>query len=525
MYVLPDYSSIASVSINAVSVSGTVTATNTVVCYGDITTITLTGYTGTVQWQQSADGITGWTNVTGGSGGTTATYTTPNLTSAIYYRAEVISGVCASVNSTTVYITIPHLTIHYVTITGTDIPCNGTVINPWLTIQYAINHSLPGDTIQVDAGTYNVSSSQILVDKKLLIRAKPGLLSKPKIATSYTSYSYCAVAIAADNVILDGFEIDGSATFNGTFPTNPIGASTVAPQSIYLVGDYGYGNNGWTVKNCYIHHCREGIRISANGNNNVTIQNNNIGYTVKACIDAGQGSLGVCYGLTVTGNWLHSELPNPQGGKPQGVYLGCGNVSSSSSVTISYNYCSACRTFVDLFIYNANAPSPAYYVNINHNTVDWNITQLPSPVQDISDGMLWAIAFWASGNTYTYEGSNFIVKDNIFSRFKYYAIEANGASFNGQVQLSNNIFSQYYLCDAFFPDQTLQHIHLIFNDLMNGLQQEELWVRILISEMYLHLVIIFLQIHYIKPQEQLQALIIRLACVLRLLMQQLTVQI
>ena len=103
------YSTITSVAINPVSVGGTATATGTVLCSVSSTTITLTGYTGTIQWQQSANGSTGWTNVTGGSGGTTATYTTPNLTSTTYYRAQVTNGICASAYSTTALVTVPVL--------------------------------------------------------------------------------------------------------------------------------------------------------------------------------------------------------------------------------------------------------------------------------------------------------------------------------------------------------------------------------------------------------------------------------
>ena len=63
-------------------------------CYNNNTTITLTGNSGTsIQWQQSADGVAGWANVTGGSGANTAIYTTPNLTVPTYYRAQG-SGSC-----------------------------------------------------------------------------------------------------------------------------------------------------------------------------------------------------------------------------------------------------------------------------------------------------------------------------------------------------------------------------------------------------------------------------------------------
>lgn len=86
-------------------VGGTSTATLTTVCSGVSTTITVTGYTGNIQWEQSANGSTGWASVSGGSGATTATYTTPALTVTTFYRAALTS--CAStVYSTTASVTV-----------------------------------------------------------------------------------------------------------------------------------------------------------------------------------------------------------------------------------------------------------------------------------------------------------------------------------------------------------------------------------------------------------------------------------
>ncbi|MBK9043462.1 MAG: T9SS type A sorting domain-containing protein [Saprospiraceae bacterium] len=47
------------------------------------------------------DGTSGWANVTGGSGSTSAQYSTPNLSLTTYYRAVATSGACTSANSTT----------------------------------------------------------------------------------------------------------------------------------------------------------------------------------------------------------------------------------------------------------------------------------------------------------------------------------------------------------------------------------------------------------------------------------------
>ena len=93
-------------AFSSICLSGTAIAIGTTLCSGSSTTVTLSGYTGNVQWQQSLDGSTNWINVIGGNGATTATYITANLTSSIYFRAQVNNGVCAPVNSNVISITI-----------------------------------------------------------------------------------------------------------------------------------------------------------------------------------------------------------------------------------------------------------------------------------------------------------------------------------------------------------------------------------------------------------------------------------
>ena len=91
------------VTVDSTSLGGTATPTQSTICSGGSTTIKLTGSTGAIQWQESANGTSGWANV---SGATTATYTTANLSSKNYYRAVVTSGVCISANSTISTVTV-----------------------------------------------------------------------------------------------------------------------------------------------------------------------------------------------------------------------------------------------------------------------------------------------------------------------------------------------------------------------------------------------------------------------------------
>jgi hypothetical protein len=98
-------SSAVSFTVSPTSVAGTAAISHTI-CAGSTTQLTLSGHTGTIQWQQSVNGTSGWVNVTGGSGATTVTYTTPVLNATMYYRARVTSGVCSTATTNTVTVTI-----------------------------------------------------------------------------------------------------------------------------------------------------------------------------------------------------------------------------------------------------------------------------------------------------------------------------------------------------------------------------------------------------------------------------------
>ena len=90
------------VTVNPPSVGGTATASASPICSGSGTTITLTGYTGSIQWQSSTDNVT--FNDVGGQ--TAATLTTGALGVTTHYRARVTSGACSAATSTVAHVTI-----------------------------------------------------------------------------------------------------------------------------------------------------------------------------------------------------------------------------------------------------------------------------------------------------------------------------------------------------------------------------------------------------------------------------------
>lgn len=87
---------------NPAAVGGTVGSNQTIVSGATPAALSLSGHTGTIQWQSSTDNVT-FTNI---SGATSATYAPGALTATTYYRAVLTSAGGCTANSTTVTINI-----------------------------------------------------------------------------------------------------------------------------------------------------------------------------------------------------------------------------------------------------------------------------------------------------------------------------------------------------------------------------------------------------------------------------------
>lgn len=120
---------------NAIPAGGTAIARTTMICPNTSTTISISGFgQGTVQWQQSANGLTGWTSVTGGSGATSLTYTTPALNTTTFYRG-LVSNSCFDIASTTatvfiaapIVVTISNVTSNSALVSWTPYAANSNV--------------------------------------------------------------------------------------------------------------------------------------------------------------------------------------------------------------------------------------------------------------------------------------------------------------------------------------------------------------------------------------------------------------
>jgi gliding motility-associated-like protein len=135
-------SSVATITVNPVSVGGT-TAPNDTVCSGSNSgSITLSGQTGSIiNWESSTDGVT-WTTIAN----TTTTQNYLNIAATTYYRAVVKSGVCASANSSIDTITV-------------DVPSVGGTISSSSNVCYGNNSgtlTLTGNTGNVVRWEYSI---------------------------------------------------------------------------------------------------------------------------------------------------------------------------------------------------------------------------------------------------------------------------------------------------------------------------------------------------------------------------------
>ncbi|WP_298152444.1 PA14 domain-containing protein [Flavobacterium sp.] len=109
------------------SVAPTSVTGNTMVCYGSNTTLTANGYSGSIQWQNAADGIT-FTDIDGENG---PNYTMENVVISSFLRVRVKNGSCPEVYSDIIPITASVASFAGV-VSGGQIVCasgNTTILN------------------------------------------------------------------------------------------------------------------------------------------------------------------------------------------------------------------------------------------------------------------------------------------------------------------------------------------------------------------------------------------------------------
>ncbi|WP_037360402.1 gliding motility-associated C-terminal domain-containing protein [Asinibacterium sp. OR53] len=225
------------ITVNPQTVAGTLAASNTVCATANTGTLTLSGYTGTIlNWQSSTDNGTTWTNIAN----TTANYTYNNLTATTLFKAQVQSGVCNTISSNAVTITVmqpvtaasagPNQALCNVTSTtmAANAPTSGTgtwtqVSGPTTASFTNINN--PFTTVNnLTTGTYQFqwnitngpcASSQSTVQVTIDPQTVPGTLASPATVCA-TSNTGTLTLSGYTSAILNW----QSSTNNGTTWTN-----------------------------------------------------------------------------------------------------------------------------------------------------------------------------------------------------------------------------------------------------------------------------------------------------------------
>ena len=104
----PDFSNVVTVTINQSSVGGTAFTNDSIICEGSTSTIFVSDYYGTIQWQQASsyDGI--YTDI---SGAVSDSITTDELSATTYFRAVVTNCNCESDNSNILSVTVNNIPV------------------------------------------------------------------------------------------------------------------------------------------------------------------------------------------------------------------------------------------------------------------------------------------------------------------------------------------------------------------------------------------------------------------------------
>lgn len=291
-------------------IAGTAAGTSPI-CSGSTSTLTLTGSAGNIQWQQSADGTTGWANVTGGSGATTTSYTTPALTVTTYYRAEV-----SLVGYTTVYSNVKQVVVNVLPsaagiISGTTPVCQGqnTVNYSVAAISNATSYvwTLPsGATGSSTTNSINVNYGTSAVSGNVTVKGSNtcgfGQISNfavtvnPLPSNAGTITGSTSVCQGQNTVNYSVPEITNADSYIWTLPSGASGSSTTSS----IVVDYGL----------------------ASSSGNITVKgNNSCGNGIVSSLMVTVKDLPATPTISLAGNILHSDAASGNQWYYEGVII------------------------------------------------------------------------------------------------------------------------------------------------------------------------------------------------------------
>ena len=240
--------------------AGTIAVTGTnPICTGSSTVLSLSGHSGSIQWQSSSTLNGTYSDI---AGATSPTYSTGVLTSTTYFIAKLSFGSCTSVYTSSQTITVSPLSVAG-TISGTAGVCSG---------------STSALTLTGNTGTIVWTSSTAL----------NGTYSPIAGATS-TSYTTSAItAITYYKAVVTSGACASATTAAYTVSTTPLGTigAISGPSTATLGGTATYSVTAVANATSYVWNLPAGMTLTSSANNGasitVSVANNFAGGTLTA---------------------------------------------------------------------------------------------------------------------------------------------------------------------------------------------------------------------------------------------------
>jgi hypothetical protein len=221
--------------------AGTIAITgSSAICTGTSKNLSLSGHSGSIQWQSSSDNST-WSDI---SGSTSPIFNTGNLTATTYFRAKLSFGSCTPVYTSSQLITVDPLSVAG-TISGSAGVCSGstsalTLTGNTGTIVWTSSTALNG-TYSPIAGATSTSYTTAAITATTYYKA----VVTSGVCASATTAAYTVSTIPLGNIgAISGpstATLGGTATYSVTAVTNATSYVWNLPAGMTLASSAGNG--------------------------------------------------------------------------------------------------------------------------------------------------------------------------------------------------------------------------------------------------------------------------------------------
>ncbi|NBR13850.1 MAG: T9SS C-terminal target domain-containing protein, partial [Crocinitomicaceae bacterium] len=227
------FSATGTITVISSSVSGTISGNNAACNGTNSTVLTLSGYTGAIQWQSSTNNST-FNNL---SGETSSTYTATNLSVTTYFRAIVTNGSCSAATSGTHTISIIAPSISDPSLASGDYVWRGSGANSTDSVDWLV----PSNWYVYDGSNFNVAVTLPTNTINVFI---PGVgtcfRANPHIFTATTPASKNLTILSSGHLTMH----TGKLSVAGNWVNN--GIFTCGTGEVIFI-DQGYHTIGGTV--------------------------------------------------------------------------------------------------------------------------------------------------------------------------------------------------------------------------------------------------------------------------------------